>query len=169
MTDHPLNVTRVIGLGNPLMADDGLGLAALDGLRDWAFDPPVQLVDGGTWGMSLLPDIESAGRLLFLDAINVGAPPGTLVVLRRDDLPRYLTAKLSPHQIDLRDVLALADFRGGLPAETVAIGLQPAMIELATELSPPVRAHLPYLVGRAIDQLEAWGHRSAAAISPAHA
>ena len=69
--------TVVIGLGNPLMGDDGLGLAALARLsEDWTVPPEVELVDGGTWGMNLLPLIEDAGRLILIDAINVGAAPG---------------------------------------------------------------------------------------------
>ena len=66
--------TVVIGLGSPLMGDDGLGLLALETLRnDRAFDPPPLLVDWGTWGMNLLPIIESAQRLLLVDAIRAGA------------------------------------------------------------------------------------------------
>ena len=81
--------TVVIGLGNPLMTDDGVGLAALERLAcHWQFSPPVELVDGGTWGLNLLPVIESAGRVLLLDAIDVGAAPGAHVTLPRAELPR---------------------------------------------------------------------------------
>ena len=67
-----LNGTVIIGLGNPLMGDDGAGLVALEVLRDgWVLDG-VTLVDGGTWGMSLLPDIEDADRIIFVDAIVAG-------------------------------------------------------------------------------------------------
>lgn len=152
--------TLVLGLGTPLMADDGIGLAALALLREgWSFSPPVDLVDGGTWGMNLLGLIEDAERLLLLDAIHAGHPPGSLVVLRGEELPRYLFTKVSPHQIDLREVLALAEFRGSLPAETVAVGLQPARVELGSELSPIVRDTLPTLVAAAVATLRSWGHR----------
>ncbi len=73
----------VLGLGNMLMTDDGIGLAALARLQDeWFIPPGVDLVDGGTWGMNLLPVIESAHRLLVLDAIDHGREPGTLLELR---------------------------------------------------------------------------------------
>ncbi|MGZ3467555.1 MAG: hydrogenase maturation protease, partial [Gemmatimonadaceae bacterium] len=76
-----MNTTAVIGLGNPLMGDDGFGLEVLARLRDeWILDG-VELADGGTWGMSLLPIIEDAERLLLLDAIAAGAEPGDVVVL----------------------------------------------------------------------------------------
>jgi hydrogenase maturation protease len=141
------------------MADDGLGLAALDRLRaEWCMPADVELVDGGTWGMSLLPTIEDAGRVLLLDAIRTGAAPGTLHVMERDDLPRYLSAKLSPHQVDLRDVMALAELRGTLPPDTVAIGLEPARVELSSEMSDVLRVRLEEVVSAAVARLVAWGH-----------
>ena len=162
--------TVVIGLGNPLMADDGLGLAALERLRaEWRVPPDVELVDGGTWGMSLLPTIEDAGRVLLLDAIRTGDAPGTLHVMERDALPRYLSTKLSPHQVDLRDVLALAELRGTLPADTVAVGLEPARVELSNELSDVLRVRLDDVVEAAVARLVAWGHAVVRAEEPAHA
>lgn len=148
----------VIGLGNPLMGDDGFGLAALERLQDeWTLED-VELADGGTWGMSLLPLIEDAERLVLLDAIAADAEPGAIVVLERDRLPIYLTRKLSPHQVDLRDVFAAAEWRGTLPAETVAIGVQPESVLLGTELSPIVDRSLETAVTVVIARLVKWGH-----------
>src|SRR5678816_3693351 len=104
---NPASRTLVLGLGNPLMGDDGAGVAALERLRDeWEIPPEVELVDGGTWGMNLLPMIEASRHLILIDAIRSGADPGDLVVLERAELPRYFSLKISPHQIDLREVLA---------------------------------------------------------------
>jgi len=151
--------TLVVGLGNPLMGDDGIGLAALTALQDtWSFDPAPTFLDGGTWGMNLLPDIEDADRALLLDAVACGRPPGTLVALVREELPRFFAVKLSPHQVDLREVLAVAELRGTLPADTMVMGLQPARVALTTELSEPVRLAVPALVDLAARQLEAWHH-----------
>lgn len=149
----------VIGVGNPLMGDDGIGLVALCRLQDeWDVGDDVLLVDGGTWGMNLLPTIEGARHLLLLDAIDSRKAPGSEVTLVRDEIPRYFAHKLSPHQIDLRETLALAELRGTLPAETVAVGLQPERIELSLELSPVVADGIDRLVALARHQLEAWGH-----------
>lgn len=151
--------TVVIGLGSPLMGDDGLGLLALEALsRSRAFDPEPLFVDGGTWGMNLLPIIESAKRLLLVDAIRAGGAPGALVVIERDALPRGLGIKLSPHQIDLQEVLALAELRGHLPREAVAIGLEPERVELGCGLSPVVARGLDDLLERIASRLLAWGH-----------
>ena len=162
--------TVVIGLGNPLMGDDGLGLAALARLREvWDMPADVELVDGGTWGMNLLPIIEDAERVLLIDAINIGAEPGTDIVIPRQRLPRYLATKISPHQVDLTDVLALAELRGTLPEQTTAVGLQPASVELSDELSDVVRRRLDDLVGRVVRLLASWGHACTPKDAPVHA
>jgi hydrogenase maturation protease len=156
---EPRRQVVVIGLGNPLMGDDGLGLAALERLRaQWRLSPGVELVDGGTWGLTLLPVIEAADRVLLIDAIDTCGAPGTLLVLEHAQIPRYLATKISPHEVDLRDVLALAELRGTLPQDTVAIGLQPAAVTLSSELSDVVRLRLDELVTAVTRRLAEWGH-----------
>jgi hydrogenase maturation protease len=108
--------------------------------------------------MTLLPLIESADRLLLLDAIRLHRLPGTHHRLGWDDLPRYLAHKLSPHQIDLKEVLALCELRGSIPGEVVALGIEPARIELDVELSPEVERGIPRLVHSAVAVLEDWRH-----------
>lgn len=152
--------TLVIGLGNPLMGDDGVGVAALELLRDqWEITPEVELIDGGTWGMNLLPLVESARHLILIDAIRSGVPPGTLTVLERHQLPRYFALKLSPHQIDLREVLALAELRGALPDDLAAVGIEPERVEMVMSLSPRVSAGLAKMVDLVVEKLEWAGHR----------
>ena len=75
--------------------------------------------------MQLLPEIEASDCVLFIDAINTGSAPGTIAVVERAELPRYFERKLSPHQVDLREVLAICELRGTLPRVTVAFGAQP--------------------------------------------
>ncbi len=150
--------TVVIGLGNPLMGDDGVGIVALERLRDgWRLDG-VELVDGFTWGLALLPVIEDTQRLVLLDAITAGGRPGEVVELTRDRLPIYLSRKLSPHQVDMRDALALAELRGHLPAEVVAIGVEPVSVEMRTALSAPVEGAVDAVVRAVVARLEGWGH-----------
>jgi hydrogenase maturation protease len=118
----------------------------------------VELVDGGTWGMNLLPVIEDAGRVLLIDAINTNAPAGSLQRLSREQLPKYLATKISPHQVDLHDVLALAELRRTLPDDTMALGLQPERVTMIVELTPAVAQALDAAVAQVVAQLEAWGH-----------
>ena len=149
----------VIGLGNPLMGDDGVGIAALEQLRaEWDLPDTVELVDGGTWGMTLLPVIESAARVLFLDAIRTGRPVGAAVTLSGEEIPRQVALKVSQHQIDLREVLAVAELRGTLPPDMVAVGLEPSTFELGDPMTPAVADGVGRVVEMAVEQLRAWGH-----------
>lgn len=155
--------TVIVGLGSPLMGDDGLGVMAADRVREtWTFDPHVEIVDGGTWGMNLLHVIEGAEGVVLVDAIEAGAEPGSVVVIEREHLPRFLATKLSPHQIDLKEVLALAEFRGSLPARTVAIGQQPARVEMSFGLSDAVKSGLDELCQAVVRRVVAWGHTAQA-------
>lgn len=169
MDDATGRLDVVLGVGNPLMGDDGLGIAVVAHVQSaWGDAPELLVVDGGTWGMNLLPIIEQARRLLIIDAIDRGAEPGALVTLQRDEIPRYFGRTLSPHQLDLREVLALAELRGTLPEETVAIGIQPEQIALSLELSPVVAKTLPSLLADVVARLARWGH-VAMSPEPAHA
>jgi hydrogenase maturation protease len=159
--------TVVLGVGSPLMGDDGLGVAALEAMRDrWEGTPGLAFVDGGTWGMRIMPYIEGARRLLVLDVIRAGRQPGALVRLGREEVPRHMHRKLSPHQIDLSEVFALAELRGMLPAELVALGVEPASVELRDALSEKVEDALPALIEAARSQLAAWGHDLAPKVPP---
>lgn len=150
--------TLVIGLGNPLMGDDGVGLVVLDQLAAQSFAPPVEFVDGGTWGLALLPDVERAGALLLLDAVNGDGAPGTVYVLDSQNIPRFLAAKVSPHQVDVRELLALAELRGALPTELRVVGIQPAAVDYGDGLSPVVSASVDRMVSAACAVLAGWGH-----------
>lgn len=151
--------TLVIGLGNPLMGDDGVGLVVLEQLEEQSFAPPVEFVDGGTWGLALLPDVERAAALLLLDAVHSDDTPGTVYVLGAEDIPRFLAAKISPHQVDVRELLALAELRGALPADLRVVGVQPCSTEYGDGLSPEAAAAVEVMVSAACAVLASWGHR----------
>jgi hydrogenase maturation protease len=151
--------TVVLGVGSPLMGDDGLGVEVVGRLSErWAETAELTFIDGGVWGMRVLPYIETARRLIVADAIRSGREPGTLVRMERDEIPRYLRTKLSPHQIDLSEVLAVAELRGTYPPEAVALGIEPERIEPYTELSEAVREAMPALEEAIVRQLREWGH-----------
>lgn len=150
--------TVVLGVGSPLMGDDGLGVAVVELLRErWDGTSELAILDGGTWGMRILPFIDSADRLIIVDAIRNGGPPGAFVRLEKDEIPRHLRQKVSPHQIELGEVLAVAELRGTFPSEAVALGLEPASVELRDGLSDVVTGALPELVDAIEQQLTTWG------------
>ena len=137
----------VLGLGNVLLGDDGAGPAAIAGLRDArATCGCVQVLDGGTLGLSLLPYLEDARRVILVDAVAADAPAGTLVRLEGANVGPAVATRLSPHQIGVADLLDGARLHGREPQRLVLVGVVPQSIELGVGLSEPVRRALPRLI-----------------------
>ena len=150
----------VLGIGNMLWADEGFGVRAVEALNAAAEypSPHVLLLDGGTLGLNLLEHVESSRRVLVFDAIDFGLAPGTLKVLRDDEVPRWGARKMSPHQNGFNDILALAQLHGRTPDTITAIGVQPVTLEdFGGSLTEPVRARLAEAVELAVAQLAEWG------------
>ena len=149
------NRVTVLGVGNPIMGDDGVGLVLLAQLREARPDADADYVDGGTGGMDLLPVVQDADRLLILDAV-AGDAPGSVVRRDGDQIPRMLSAKLSPHQVGLLDVFAAARLLQREPAEVVVIGVVPESVDLRVGLSDRVATAVPEATRMACDILDAW-------------
>jgi hydrogenase maturation protease len=148
----------VLGLGNILLRDEGIGVRALERLKaEYCLPSRVRAMDGGTMGLDLLPCLEGVSRLLILDALQGGGAPGSLARLVDEEVPRALALKLSIHQVGLEELLAAARFQGTLPARLVLLGLEPASIDWGLELSSPVAAGMDALVDAAVLELQAWG------------
>ncbi len=139
------------------MSDDGTGVKVIQHLSEhYRFPPDVTLFDGGTLGLDLLPQLEGIDRLLIVDAIETGKPPGTLAKMTGDEIPVVMETKLSPHQMGLKDLLAVAMLQGIKPPEMVLLGIQPENIDLGMDLSPKVAARFDELVQKVIKELENW-------------
>jgi hydrogenase maturation protease len=149
----------VLGIGNVLWADEGFGVRAVEALHAaFAFPDGVTLQDGGTLGLNLYEQVAAARRVLVFDAIDFRLPPGTLKVLRDDEVPAWGRTKLSPHQTGFNDVLALAQLNGRGPEAIVAFGVQPLELDdFGGSLREPVRVRLPEVVALAAQELAAWG------------
>lgn len=148
----------VLGVGNPLMGDDGAGIEALQRLQArWRVPASVLCVDGGTWGMSLLPTFDDADVLLLLDAIECGREPGTIVRISGEHVPRRLPPHLSPHEINLHELFALSDLRGTTPACVVAIGVQPESVDWFVGFTPRVAGAIDALADASARELQALG------------
>ncbi|KAA0895083.1 HyaD/HybD family hydrogenase maturation endopeptidase [Oryzomonas rubra] len=148
----------VLGIGNLVMSDDGVGVRVVQELQKRCrFPPHVEIMDGGTLGLDLLPKLEGIGRLLVVDAVETGGTPGTLVRLSGKELPIALQTKVSPHQMGLKDLLAVAELLGHAPREMVLVGIQPASIEMGAELSINITAQLEKMIGNVLTELNKWG------------
>jgi len=147
----------VLGLGNLLNCDEGLGVQAVKRLdAQLGVQTDYELLDGGVLGLNLLMVVEECSHLLILDAVDAGKPAGTVVELARDEIPLYAGVKLSQHQVTFQEVLGLADMRGNLPPNLHLIGIQPADLSIGLELSPTVANALPEVIRRARVILEKW-------------
>ena len=149
----------VLGMGNILLEDEGLGIRALEVLqRDYDFPSGVELLDGGTTGMGLLDDISGREHLLVLDAVQTGEAPGTLVAMRGTDVPVYFGIRVTPHQLGLADVLATLELSGEQPGSVTVLGMVPESLELTLELSDLIRSKLDDLVTATVSELARLGY-----------
>jgi hydrogenase maturation protease len=158
MSDSSATRKIVLGLGNTLNSDEGLGVQAVKQLeaRLGKLASQLEFLDGGVLGLNLLPWVEEASHLLVLDAVNAHKKPGTLIELKRDEIPLYSGIKLSDHQVTFQEVLGLAQFRNHLPEHLHLIGIQPADLSIGVDLSPIVSATMPRMLARALVVLREW-------------
>jgi len=147
----------VLGLGNLINKDEGVGIHAVYRMRSFLGPiPGVEWVDGGVSGLDLLALVEDCSHLLVLDAIDAGLPAGTMIELDKEQIPRFMGIKLSQHQVSFQEVLALANWRDKLPSYLNLIGIQPADITLGLDLSPVVQTGLLKMSQYAKNVLSRW-------------
>lgn len=152
--------TLVLGVGNLLVSDEGVGVHVIERLTE-TYDLPkgVQVLDGGTLGLDLLYYLEGVENLLIVDAVEMDKEPGTLLRMQGDEIPSFLSIKMSPHQIGIPDMLFAAKLRDLYPRNVVLWGIQPATLEVGLELSPVIAAQVDVLVSKIVAQLTQWGER----------
>lgn len=151
-TTEPSN-TLILGLGNVLLTDEGVGAAVLRALAPLAeADPRLSLQDGGTLSFTLAGPIAEAARLVVVDAANLGQPPGSVRILEGTDMDAQLARHAaSVHEVSLSDLFDIARLTDSLPARRALVGIQPERIDWGSELTAPVAAAVP----RAAAEIEA--------------
>ena len=155
---QPLISVLVLGVGNLVMSDDGVGVIVAQKLQQsFRFPENVEVMDGGTLGLDLLPKLENITHLILIDAVETGGKAGTCIRLNGQELPIALETKISPHQMGLKDLLAVSELMGHLPREMVLIGVQPGSIEMEIGLTPKVEAQLDTLITKVLIELDNWG------------
>jgi hydrogenase maturation protease len=135
----------VLGVGNVLLRDEGVGVAIANRLADDPATLPegTRVVDGGTLGLDLLPLIGEAGSMVMIDAVDLGRAPGSIAVLRDDEIHSTLAGHVSPHQVGIGDLIAAARLMGTLPARVSLVGIQPGSISIGLDLTDAVDAAVP--------------------------
>ncbi len=149
----------VLGLGNVLLGDDGLGPVALARLeRDYRFAPEVRLVDGGTLGLTLLDELAQARHAILVDAVATGEPAGTLVRLDGEAVRDAVRERLSVHQVGVADLLDVARLVGCYPDSVVLLGLVPGSIGLHVGRTAAVESALNELVSAVAREVRSLGY-----------
>jgi len=150
--------TLVLGVGNPLMSDDGVGLRIMEALA--ALQPAladVEYLDAGTLSLLLLPRFEQCDALLVLDAAQLGDAPGEVRVLLDREMDFFFrNARGSVHEVGIRDLLDAARLTGTLPPRRAFVGVQPGRVALGQSLSLAVQSSLATAVAHAREILETW-------------
>lgn len=151
----------VLGVGNILFTDEGLGIRAIEKLMDrYEFPENVSIQDGGVLGINLLGIISEADYLIVVDAIKNGGNPGTLYRLEGDEIPKRILAKNSLHQVDLLEALTLCQVLDKVP-ETVILGIEPKDIKTTgIELTAPIQEKIESLIDMVLRELDGLGAKA---------
>lgn len=140
----------IVGVGNYLMGDEGVGVHLLHALEQRAPLPGVRLMDGGTGGVNLLPEMDGARDIIMIDATRDGRPAGTVTLLR-PRCPAELPRGLSAHDFGLKDLFAAAALLGTFPNIHLFTISVETVNPMSLELSPAVAAAIPIVLAAAVD------------------
>lgn len=154
--------TVVLGIGNLLWGDEGFGPKAVAKIIASGNVPAgVEILDGGTQGMYLLPIIQDARHLLVFDIVDFGAEPGRIMVLRDEEIPAFFGQRpLSLHQTAFTDVLAAAELTGNMPGSVTLVGVQLENINAwGGDLTHSVAAAMDEAIRIGLEELSAWSVR----------
>ena len=148
----------IMGVGNILFTDEGVGIRVLEALnKQYDFPPNVEMVDGGVLGMNLLGTISEADYLIVIDAVRNGGEPGTLYRLEGEEIPQRVLAKNSLHQVDLLEALTFCQALDKQP-ETLIIGVEPEDIKtVGLALTTPVAEKIQPMMTMVLSELTRLG------------
>ena len=155
---HPI---AVVGIGNNLLQDDGVGIHALRHYEERHDDPDVRCLDAGTVGLAIMDRLSSLHGLIAVDAMRLGKPPGTVTVLEGEDMDRHLRNHHgSVHELGLSDILDALRLCGDLPPCRALVGIEPEQMDWGTEPTPKVAAAIPTATAIIRDLVLDWRGRS---------
>lgn len=152
------NSIVVLGVGNILLTDEGLGVHVVEELKaNYTFTPQISLIDGGTMGMELLTYMRGMKKILLIDAVNGGEAPGTIYEFPHRELEQYFTDHISVHEVGMQDILRIRAIQENPLEDAIVIGVEPESLEVGFEPSAPVQKSLPEVKERVLRVLREWG------------
>jgi hydrogenase maturation protease len=144
----------ILGVGNVLLSDEGVGVHVANKLMEMDLPQGIQVVQGGTDGFRLIDVVTRAARLIVVDAVKRGGPPGSIYRFDTKDTPSYFDAyRGSIHQMGIPELVRLSEFVGEAP-ETTIIGVEPKSLDMGMELSPEVAAKLPRIIELIFEEIK---------------
>jgi hydrogenase maturation protease len=150
--------TLILGIGNVLLTDEGVGVRALNELqRRFTFSEDVELLDGGTSGIELLRHIQDHDNLIIIDCMTYDQPPGTVYRVENEDVPSVFRTRISPHQLGLSDLLAAAMLTDRTPKNLVLFGVEPESVDIGLELTETVEKSLAKLIQAVVEEVSKIG------------
>lgn len=147
----------VLGVGNILLQDEGFGVRVIEQMtRRFSFPSYVQVLDGGTLGMELMRFIDGSEKMILIDAVAGGKPPGTMYEFKNEQVKAYFKEKVSAHELGIQDVLAVLDILDKSIGEMVVLGVQPESLDVSLELTPTVAAQVDAIIVKVLEHLRQW-------------
>nr|WP_320010365.1 HyaD/HybD family hydrogenase maturation endopeptidase [uncultured Desulfobulbus sp.] len=151
--------TLVLGIGNLLIGDEGVGCQTIAELeRRFTLPAGVECIDGGTAGFELLRMLDGKDHVILIDALQNDRAPGTVVMVEGQDVPQAFHARTTPHQLGICDVLAAAQLGGTMPGSLTLYGIEPKQLDVGIGLSPEVEAGMEKTIGAVVHQLRHYGY-----------
>lgn len=150
--------TLILGTGNLLLKDEGVGVHVVKRLEDTVLPEDVELLDGGTGGFDLLYEIEGRKKVILIDAVKAGETPGTIYRFSGEDIEMKPKVSITLHDTDFADVLHVASIRGEKPKITV-IGIEPKDISMGLELSPEIERQIPKMIELVMKEIGSQEHK----------
>lgn len=159
MSGKPASRVLVLGIGNTLLSDEGVGVQAMRALEQHlAAREDVEFMDGGTLSFTLAPSIAEYDKMIVIDAAELGVAPGSVAVFANEAMDGFLgtNRKRSVHEVSLLDLMAITHLEDRLPRQRALIAIQPEHVDWGDDLSPPVAACLGEVCSRAEALIAGW-------------
>ena len=149
----------VLGIGNLLIGDEGVGCKTVEELvRRYDLPDSVECIDGGTAGFELLSLLEGRDQVILIDALRDDRAPGTVIMVENEHVPKAFMARTTPHQLGICDVLAAAELTDIMPRRLTLYGVEPKQLDVGIGLSPEVEAGMEKIISAVVEQLRHSGY-----------
>lgn len=153
MDSVPSSSTLILGVGNILLGDEGIGVRVIEAMKDIDFPGDVEILDGGTASLDLLQILDGRKKVIIIDAVQGGEEPGTLYRFTPEDIRANRPVSTSLHQVGLLETLSTLELSGNPPQDITIFGIEPENIDWSLELSPEIAAVIPRVIELVLDDI----------------